>query len=136
MARIAQPLAKWRSALIIGSAAMLLVVPSAAWAGSGHGHGDRHRDCNQRGSYFAHAGNHHGSNGNYHASNGNNHKHHNHGKSKRQRKHDVDFYCGPCHRHFSARDELYVHVELQHHVPFRHLSGAISFSVFGWIFLG
>jgi hypothetical protein len=112
--------------MIIGSAAMLLFAPSAAWAGSGHHDYDRHRTTSRYDSHSAHARGHHAS-----------HKRKGHrGKRRGHEKHHVGYYCRPCNHYFSARNELYDHVAYRHRVPFRHLEVAVSFGGFGWIFFG
>ncbi len=134
MIRIAQARPSWLSAMIIGSAAMLLFAPSAAWAGSGHHDNDRHRTTSRYDSHSAHARGHHAS-----------HKRAHHASYKRQahrekrrghERHHVGYYCRPCNHTFSGRSELYDHVAYRHQVPFRHLEVAVSFGGFSWIFLG
>ena len=126
MTRIAQARPKRLSAIIIGSAAMLLFAPSAAWAGSGHHDYDRHRTYGHYESHSSYAFQHHASH----------ERHHYRGKRRGHQKHHVGYYCRPCNHYFSARSELYDHVSYRHHVPFRHLTAAISFGAFGWIFFG
>ncbi len=126
MARIAQARRKRLSAIIIGSAAMLLFAPSAAWAGSGHHDYDRHRTYSHYNSHSTHADQHHASH----------QRHHQRGKWRGHEKHHVGYYCRSCNHYFSARGELYHHVSYRHHVPFRHLAAAVSFGAFGWIFFG
>ena len=132
MTRNVQARPKWLATIIIGSAAILLFAPSAAWAGSGHHDYDRHRTHGQYKSHFAHL--HHTSHKRHHYVS---HKrHHQRGKRRGHEKHHVGYYCRPCNNYFSARDELYDHVAYRHHVPFRHLTVAVSFGAFGWIFFG
>jgi hypothetical protein len=126
MARIAQARAQRLSVMIIGSAAMLLFAPSAAWAGSGDYDHDRHRNRGHYKAHSSHARNHHASH----------ERQHHRGKWRGHKKHHVGYYCKPCNHYFSARDELYDHVAYRHHVPFRHLTVAVSFGAFGWIFFG
>ena len=140
MIRNAQVRPKWLATILIGSASALLFAPSAAWAGSRHQDYDRHRT---HGQYQSHSGqrqhvshkrNHHGV---YRRDHRVSHKrHHQHGKRRGYERQNVGYYCEPCNHYFGARDELYDHVAYQHHVPFRHLSLAVSFGSFGWIFFG
>lgn len=124
MMRNAQVRPKWLATIMIGSAAILLFAPSAARAGSGHHDYNRDRSYGQYQSYSTH---------HHYAS----HKrHHPRGKRRGYEKQHVGYYCRPCNRYFSARDGLYDHVAYQHRVPFRHLSVAVSFGAFGWIFSG
>ncbi len=140
MIRNAQAQPKWLVTIFIGSAAMLLFAPSAAWAGSGHRDYDRYRTHGQYQSHSEHR--HHISHKRYHhVSHRRNHhfshkRHHQHGKRRGYETQHVGYYCRPCNHYFSARDELYDHVAHQHHVPFRDLSVAVSFGAFGWIFFG
>jgi hypothetical protein len=132
MIRNAKVRPRWLATICIGSAVMLLLAPSAAWAGSGHNDYDRYRTHGRYESY---------SNNGHHVS----HKRHQHvfhkrqhhrGKRRGHEKHHVGYYCRPCNHYFSARDELYDHVAYRHRVPFRQLSLAVSFGAFGWIFFG
>ncbi len=132
MARNAQVRPKWLASIIVGSAAILLLAPSAAWAGSSHHDYDRHRshDWYQTHSEYRH---HASQNRNHHASYN---KHHRRGKRHGHETQHFGYYCKPCNHYFSARDELYDHVAYRHDVPYRHLSLAVSFGAFGWIFFG
>jgi hypothetical protein len=118
--------------IIIGSAAMLLFSPSAAWAGSGHDDYDRHR---AHGQYESHSAQfHHASHKKHHRVS---HKRsHQPGKRRGHQKHHVGYYCRSCDRHFDARVGLYDHVAYRHRVPYRNLEIAVSFGEFGWIFFG
>ena len=132
MTRNAQSRPKWLATIIIGSAAMLLFAPSAAWAGSGHRDYDRHRT---NGEYRSHSAQF------QHASHKRHHKvshkrHHKYGKRRGHHEHQADYYCRSCDRYFSARAGLYEHVAYRHRVPDRHLGVAVSFGEFGWIFFG
>ncbi len=128
MTRNVQARPKWLATIIIGSAAILLFAPSAAWAGSGHRDYDRNRTHSQHQSQFAYS--HHVSHErDHHVS----HKRH---RQRGYEQHHIGYYCRPCNHYFSARDELYDHVAYQHRVPYRHLSLAVSFGTFGWIFFG
>jgi hypothetical protein len=124
MIRNVQARPKWLAMMIIGFAAMLLSASSAAWADSAHNDYDRHWNYGQVQSQSAH--DHHVFQKRYHQ----------HGKRRGHEKHHVGYYCRPCNHYFSARDELYDHVAYRHRVPFRHLSVAVSFGAFGWIFFG
>ena len=132
MTRNAQVRPKWLAPIIIGSAAMLLFAPSAAWAGSGHNDYDRHRT---HGEYKSHSAQcHHASHKRHHRVS---HKrHHQYGKRRGHQKHHVDYYCRSCDRYFSARTGLYDHVNARHRVPYRQLQIAVDFGEFGWIFFG
>jgi hypothetical protein len=140
MIRNAQARPKWLVTIFIGSAAMLMFAPSAAWAGSGDHDYDRYRTHGQYQSHTEHR--HHISHKRYHhVSHRRNHhsshkRHYQHGKRRGYETQYVGYYCRPCNHYFSARDELYDHVAHQHHVPFRDLSVAVSFGAFGWIFFG
>ena len=132
MIRNAQARPKWLATIFVGSAAILLFAPSAAWAGSGHDDYDRYRTHGQYESHSAH---------HRHASHKRNHRasykrHHQQGKRRGYEKHHAGYYCRPCDHYFGARNELYDHVAYQHRVPFRQLSIAVSFGSFGWIFFG
>ncbi len=148
MIRNAQLRTTWLTALVVGSAAMALVAPSAAWAGHRHGDHDRHRDHGHYRSHYAHyehaphARHHHASHRGHHYVS---HKRHHHGSHKWHHKrgrrlghlkHHVDYYCRACNHYFGARAELYDHVFYRHRVPYRDLEVAITFGEFGWIFLG
>ena len=140
MTRNAQSRPKWLATIIIGSAAMLLFAPSAAWAGSGHRDYDRHRT---NGEYRSHSAQfHHASDKRHrHASHkrhrhASHKRHHQRGKRRGHQKHHVDYYCRSCDRYFDARAALYDHVAYRHRVPDRHLGIAVSFGEFGWIFFG
>jgi len=132
MARNAQARPKWLFATIIGSAAMLLLSPSAAWAGSGDYDYGRHRTSDYDNFHSGHARGHQVFHQRHHYAS---HKRQ-HGKRRGHAKHHVGYYCRPCDRYFSARAKLYDHVAYRHDVPFRHLSIAVSFGPFGWIFFG
>jgi len=132
MTRNAQSRPKWLATAIIGSAAMLLFAPSAAWAGSGHHDCDRHRT---HAEYRSHSAQFH------HASHKRHHKvshkrHHQYGKRRGHHEQHVDYYCKSCDRYFDARAALYDHVAYRHRVPSQHLGIAVSFGEFGWIFFG
>jgi hypothetical protein len=132
MIRNAQVRPRWLATIVIGSAAMLLFAPSAAWADSGHNDYDRDRTHGWYQSHSAHR--HHASHKrNKHAFQK---RHHKHGKRRGYDERYVGYYCQPCDHYFSARDELYDHVAYQHRVPYRQLSLAVSFGAFGWIFFG
>ena len=140
MIRNAQVRPKWLATFLIGSAAALLFAPSAAWAGSGHHDYDRDRTHGQYqshseyGHHVSHKRNHHGV---YRRDHRVSHKrHHQHGKRRGYETQHAGYYCRPCNHYFSARDALYDHVAHHHHVPFGHLSLAVSFGPFGWIFSG
>jgi hypothetical protein len=105
--------------MITGWLAVLLLVPSAAWAGS------RDYDSNHYGSRSGHA------NQNYGHS-----KHKHHGKRRGHEKHRVGYYCRPCNHYFSARNALYDHVAYRHRGPSQRLQVSVSFGEFGWIFFG
>jgi hypothetical protein len=140
MARNAQVRPKWLASIIVGSAALLLLAPSAAWADPNHRDYDRHRshDGYQTHSEYRHHASH---KRNHHASSKRNHhasykRNHQRGKRHGYETQPFGYYCEPCNHYFSARDELYDHVAYRHDVPFRHLSVAVSFGAFGWIFSG
>ncbi len=124
MTRIAQARPKRLYALIIGSAAMLLLAPSAAWAGSGHYNHDRHRTGSHYESHFDQARDHHAFR----------ERQHHRGKWRGHEKHPVGYYCRSCNHDFSARDAFYAHVAYRHHVPFRHLAATVRFGAFSWTF--
>jgi hypothetical protein len=131
MTRNAQARTKRLSVIIIGSAAILLFAPSAAWAGSGHNDYDRHRT---RDHYWSQSAYHHDtSHKRHHRAS---HKRHPRGKLRGYEKHHVGYYCRPCDRYFRARGGLYDHVAYRHRVPNRHLEVAVDFGEFGWIFFG
>jgi len=134
MARITQARPSWFTAMIIGSTAMLLFAPGAAWAGSGHHDYDRHRAGRHVDSHSAHAGCHHASHKRHR--NAFDKRHHHRGKRRGHEKHHVAHYCRPCNRHFGGRDQLYDHIAYRHRVPLRHLEVTVSFGEFGWIFFG
>lgn len=125
MSRIAQDRPKWRSVVVTGMFAMLLLAPSAAWAGSRDCDSGRYRTSNHYRSQSGHVHRQHAS-----------YKHKHHGKRRGHQKHHVDYYCRACNHYFGARDELYDHVVYRHRVPSRDLEVAISFGEFGWIFFG
>ena len=134
MTRIAQARPKRLSAMIIGSAAMLLLAPSAAWAGSGQHGCNRHRTTSYYDSHFSHARGQHVSHKRHHRAS---HKRQHHrGKRRGHERRHVGYYCKSCNHDFSARDQLYDHVAYRHDVPFRHLEVAVSFDGFGLIFFG
>ncbi len=164
MIRNVQVRPQWLITIFIGSAAILLFAPSAAWAGSGrhdydrdrthaqvqsdseYGHHSSHKrdhhssherdrySSHERDRHFSHKRSHHVSHKRHHYVS---HKRHRqHGKRRGYEKYHVGYYCGPCNHYFSARDELYDHVAHHHHVPYGHLSLAVSFGGFGWIFFG
>jgi hypothetical protein len=140
MARNVQVRPNWLASIIVGSAAILLLSPSAAWADPRHHDYDRHRshDGYQTHSEYRHHAsynrNHHSSHKrNRHASHKRNHRP---GKRRGHETQQFGYYCKPCNHYFSARDELYDHVAYRHDVPFRHLSVAVSFGALGWIFFG
>ena len=141
MTRNAQVRPRWLSVVTIGFAATLLFAPSAAWAGSGHNDYDRHRTSSHYEWSHADARHHHASHKRHHGKFHKRHRRashrgHYHGKRRGHEKQYVDYYCRPCDRYFSARDELYDHVAYRHRVPSRHLEVAVSFGDFGWIFFG
>ena len=138
MNRIAQTRTNRLSAIIIGSAAILLFAPSAAWAGSGHDDYDRHRSNDH---YWSHSVYDRGTSHNHHQASHNRHHHkfkkrHPLGKLRGYEKRHVDYYCRPCNRYFRARVGLRDHVAYRHRVPYRNLEVALSFGEFGWIFFG
>ena len=140
MTRNVQARSKWLAPIIIGSAAMLMLAPGAAWAGSGDHDYDRHRTDGRYESNSAHP--HHAFHKRHHYASPKRHRHashkrhHQRGKRRGREIHHVGYYCRPCNNYFSARGELYDHVAYRHQVPYRHLSLAVSFSSFGWIFFG
>jgi hypothetical protein len=156
MARNAQVRPKWLASIIVGSAALLLLAPSAAWADPNRHDYDRHRShdgyqthseyrhhaSHKRNHHASHKRNHHASSKrNHHASYKRNHhashkRNHQRGKRHGYETQPFGYYCEPCNHYFSARDELYDHVAYRHDVPFRQLSVAVSFGAFGWIFFG
>jgi len=129
MTRNTQARPKWLPGAIIGFLALLLLAPSAAWAGS---RDDYDRTTGHHWSHFGDARHQHASlNHKHHGA----YKHKHPGKRRGHHKH-VDFYCRPCDRYFSARNGLYDHVAYRHRVPSRYLELAVSFGEFGWIFFG
>lgn len=108
---------------VMAVAAMLLVAPSGAWAGSAH-HGDRHRG--RHADTCLHQGPSH------HAPPG--HRGHAYGHAKHQRH--ALYFCRPCNRYFDARRGLHDHVAYRHHVPLWQLANVITFNALGWIFYG
>lgn len=158
MIRNVQVRPQWLITIFIGSAAILLFAPSAAWAGSGRHDYDRdrtraqaqaqsdseygHRSSHKRDRHFSHERDRYSSHErDRHVSHKRHHyvshkRHRQHGKRRGYEKYHVGYYCGPCNHYFSARDELYDHVAHHHHVPYGHLSLAVSFGGFGWIFFG
>jgi len=133
MARHAQPRLRRLAAAIIGSAAMLLVIPSGAWAGSAHHGKCRH---GHRGAHFSTAGHHYGVHKG-HRGYGRHRGHWGYGNRHgyRNRHHDR-YYCEPCGRYFGVRDALYGHVSDYHGVPSWQLSFAIANHAFGLTFYG
>jgi hypothetical protein len=142
MTRNAQAQSTRLATIIIGSAAILLFIPIAAWAGSGDYDYDRHRTSSDYRWQYGDAGHRHVSHKRHHRAFHKRHhyashkRNHPRGKRRGYEKHAVGYYCEPCNHYFSARDELYDHVAYRHDVPFRHLSLAVSFGAFGWIFFG
>jgi len=111
--------------MITGSLAMLLLAPSAAWAGS--------RDYN---SDHRHASNHYRAQFDPSYRHDASCKHKHHGKGRGHQKHHVDYYCRACNHYFGARAKFYDHVAYRHRVPYQNLEVAVSFGEFGWIFVG
>ena len=127
MARNAYERWKKLSVAAVAAAAMLLVAPAGAWAGSaydGGRHHGRHADASRH-HYYSH---------------GNQHRHHRnhrgHAYGHAKHRHHTSYFCQPCNRYFDARRGLYDHVAYRHHVPFWQLANAITYNTLSWIFYG
>ena len=148
MARHAQIQSRRLLIAIVGSAAMLLVAPSGAWAGSAHHGKNRHGN---HGSHYSAASHDHASHKGHrghgyhkgHRGHDGRHAYREHHRDRayrhgyrQHRQHHDRYYCNPCGQYFGARDALYGHVSGHHGVPFWQLSYAIANHAFGLIFYG
>ncbi len=138
MARQKQIRSRQRLVAIVGSAAMLLLAPGGAWAGSAH------RGDSRNGNHGSHASvaSHHGGSHQGHRAHGRDRGHH-YGRDKghhyarghryrgndgRHRGHDNRYghgdrhhgryFCEPCGYHFGSRSDFYGHVSVQHGVAY------------------
>ena len=125
MTRIARSLSQWRSVAMIGFLAILLLAPTAAWAGSRRDDSGRHRGFDSNRSQVEHA---HGHPVFYESKS--------HGRGRGHQKHHVAYFCSACNHTFGARSELYHHVTYRHGVPSPNLGISIRFGELGWIFFG
>ncbi len=125
MTTMAQTRPRWRSVTITGLLGMLLLAPSAAWAGPRDYDSAHRHDSDCYGSRVEYAHRHHVS-----------HAHKNRGRALGHHKHRVAYFCRACNHYFGARAALYDHVVYRHRVPPQNLAISIRFGEFGWIFFG
>ncbi len=133
MARRAQTRSRRLLVAMVGLAAILLVAPSGAWAGSAHHSSSRHGNHGKHASAASHDhGSHKG-----HRAHGRHRGHRGHDYRRGDRRRYQDrYHCKPCGHYFGGRDALYGHVSGHHGVPFWQLSFAIANHAFGLTFYG